>query len=148
MTIQDVTLQRLEKDRQISKQFSGNAEIGELKRELLKVQNEVNLSLDRENKLGLEIDELLKQKQDLIHDIEEIRRHKADMLEPQLIAATKELKLDLVQRRHQVENLQKDMDEKQAVFEAVMQERDRLEMEREKHALALSKASETPIKIL
>lgn len=53
-----------------------------------------------------------------------------------------------MQRRHQVDNLQKDMDEKQAVFETIMQERDRLEMEREKHSLALCKASETPIKIL
>jgi hypothetical protein len=40
------------------------------------------------------------------------------------------------------------MDEKLAVYETVMQERDRLEMEREKHSLALCKASETPIKIL
>ena len=34
-TIQDITMQRLEKDRMISKQFSGNAEIGDLKRELM-----------------------------------------------------------------------------------------------------------------
>jgi chromosome segregation ATPase len=53
-----------------------------------------------------------------------------------------------MQRRHQVDNLQKDMDEKQAVFETIMQERDRLEMEREKHSLAFCKASETPIKII
>lgn len=38
-SLQDMTLSRLEKDRAISKQFSGNAEIGELTRELLKVSN-------------------------------------------------------------------------------------------------------------
>jgi hypothetical protein len=53
-----------------------------------------------------------------------------------------------MQRKNQVENLQKDMDEKNATFESLSQERDRLEIEREKQALALSKASETPIKIL
>eukprot|EP00842_Homolaphlyctis_polyrhiza_P000705 jgi/Hompol1/1635/HPOL_002745-RA len=145
--IQDVTMQRLERDRAVSKQFFGNSEIGELKRELLKAQNEVNLALERESKLQKDIEEQTKQKQDLVHDIEEIRRHKADMLEPQLIASTKELKLDVLQRRHQVENLQKDMEEKQATFEAIAVDRDRLETEREKHLISLSKASETPIKI-
>ncbi|KAJ3255643.1 hypothetical protein HK103_006168 [Boothiomyces macroporosus] len=147
-TLQDMTMQRLEKDRAISLQFTGNAEIGDLKRELLKAQNEVDMAIDRESKLQLDIEELSKTKQDLIHDIEEIRRHKADMLEPQLIAATKELKIDLLQRRQQVENLQKDMEEKQAAYEIVMQERSRAEAEREKHSIAFVKASETPIKIL
>lgn len=58
-----------------------------------KIQNEVNLSLDRENKLNGDIEELAKTKKGLIHDIEEIRKYKADMLEPQLIAATKEIKV-------------------------------------------------------
>jgi hypothetical protein len=51
------------------------------------------LSLDRENKINGDIEELSKQKMGLVHDIEEIRRYKSDMLEPQLIAATKELKV-------------------------------------------------------
>ena len=106
------------------------------------------MALERESKLQKEVDAFTSQKQDLIHDIEEIRRHKVDMLEPQLVAATKELKMDLLQRKHQVENLQKDMEEKQAVYEQIAQERDRLETEREKHLISLSKASETPLKIL
>ncbi len=48
----EVTMQRMEKDRAVSKQFSGNAEIGEIRRELLKAQNEVNLALERESKLA------------------------------------------------------------------------------------------------
>jgi hypothetical protein len=88
-------MNRLEKDRQISKQFTGNAEIAELKRVLIKVQNEVNVSLEREDKLAQEIEDLSKEKSRIIHDIEEIRRHKADMLEPQLVAATKDLKVTL-----------------------------------------------------
>nr|KAJ3418146.1 hypothetical protein HK105_000281 [Polyrhizophydium stewartii] len=156
LAVQEVTMQRLEKDRAVSKQFFGNAEIGELKRELLKAQNEVNLALERESRLQKEIEELTHQKQDLVHDIEEIRRHKADMLEPQLIARERHrltllshgLQMDVLQRRHQVENLQKDMEEKQATYEAIAQERDRLETEKEKHMISLSKASETPIKIL
>jgi predicted nucleic acid-binding Zn-ribbon protein len=92
-TLQDVIQQKMNQDRIVSEKFSGNAEIGELKRELLKAQNEVDIALERELKLQTGIEELSKTKQDLIHDIEEIRRHKADMLEPQLIAATKELKV-------------------------------------------------------
>jgi hypothetical protein len=49
--------------------------------------------LDREAKYSAEIEEISKQKKSLVHDIEEIRKYKADMLEPQLIAATKELKV-------------------------------------------------------
>ena len=36
---QDVSSQRMERDRTVSKQFAQNAEIGELKRELLKVNS-------------------------------------------------------------------------------------------------------------
>lgn len=147
-TTQELTVQRLEQDRAISQQFSGNAEIGELKRELLKCQNEVDTAIERESKLQSDIDDLQKSKQDLVHDIEEIRRHKADMLEPQLIASTKELKMELIQRRNQVDTLQKDMEEKQAVLDNVMAERDRNEAEREKHSLTFVKASETPLKII
>jgi hypothetical protein len=39
-TLQEVTIHKLEQDRAISEQFSGNSEIGELKRELLKVNCE------------------------------------------------------------------------------------------------------------
>jgi hypothetical protein len=56
----------------------------------------VDIAMERETKLQLGIQELTNTKQDLIHDIEEIRRHKADMLEPQLIAATKELKVAIL----------------------------------------------------
>ena len=56
-------------------------------------QNEVNLAMDREQKLQKDIEDAQRTKENLISDIEEIRRHKADMLEPQLIASTKELKV-------------------------------------------------------
>ena len=36
-TTQELTIQKLEQDRAISQQFTGNAEIGELKRELMRV---------------------------------------------------------------------------------------------------------------
>lgn len=36
-TTQELTIQKLEQDRAISQQFTGNAEIGEMKRELLRV---------------------------------------------------------------------------------------------------------------
>ncbi len=137
----------MERDKTVSKQFAQNAEIGELKRELLKAQNEVNLATDRETKMKNELEECQKQKFDLIKDIEEVRRHKADMLEPALIASTKELKVDVMQRKHQVENLEKDLDEKLAVYDGSQQEIERLEIEREKLAVALSKAADMPSKI-
>ena len=56
--------------------------------------------------------------------------------------------MDIAQRRHQVENLQKDLEEKEATHENVMNEKERLDIEREKHASALSKATELPQKIM
>ncbi|KAI8612195.1 hypothetical protein BC830DRAFT_1067947 [Chytriomyces sp. MP71] len=145
---QDVMNQRMEIDRSESKQFANNAEIGNLKRELLKLENEVNLSSQREKKLLTDINESLAQKAVLNADIEEIRKHKADMLEPQLIVSIKELKLDISQRRHQVENLEKDLEEKEITYEIVLGEKDRLEIEKEKHAAALARATEMPQKIM
>lgn len=55
--------------------------------------------------------------------------------------------MELIQRRNQVDNLQKDMEEKQAALDLVMGERDRSEAEREKHSNAFVKAAETPLKI-
>lgn len=40
-TMQEVNLLRLENDRKISKQYSGNVQIGDTKRELLKVCHHV-----------------------------------------------------------------------------------------------------------
>ncbi len=69
------------------------------------------------------------------------------MLEPQLLSATKELKVDLIQRKHQSENLSKDLEEKQILYDVVLVERDRMEAEKEKNLLALSKSCEAPLKI-
>ncbi|KAJ3158067.1 hypothetical protein HDU89_000450 [Geranomyces variabilis] len=144
----DLQKLRLEIDRTASKQFTENTEIGELKRELLKAENEVKLAKERESKLEKDIEESTEKRKTLTEDIDEIRRHKADMLEPQLIASSKELKLEVVQRRHQVENLEKDQEEKDATYEMVMHEVERLEMERERHAAAFSQANEMPQKII
>ncbi|KAJ3024068.1 hypothetical protein HKX48_007248 [Thoreauomyces humboldtii] len=144
----DLQKLRLEIDRTASKQFTENTEIGELKRELLKAENEVKLAQERESKLEKDIEESQEKRKTLSEDIDEIRRHKADMLEPQLVASSKELKLEVVQRRHQVENLEKDNEEKDATYEMVMHEVERLEMERERHAAAFSQANEMPQKIV
>ncbi|KAL7746475.1 hypothetical protein RI367_008125 [Sorochytrium milnesiophthora] len=144
----DVAKQKLEIDKTGTKAFDDNAEIGELKRELLRYQNEVALTQDREAKRQAEMNSLLRVKDGLLDDIEEIRRHKADMLEPQLIAATKELRLDVLQRKHQVENLEKDYYEKQTVYEHSLKEKERLLSEKEKLEVSLAKADELPTKIL
>jgi DNA repair ATPase RecN len=47
----------------------------------------------REEKIVKDIRDAEAQRDELANDIEEIRRHKADLLEPQLIASTKELKV-------------------------------------------------------
>lgn len=52
-----------------------------------------------------------------------------------------------MQRRHQVENLEKDLEEKVAVYDASQQEIERLELEKEKLSIAYSKAAEMPGKI-
>jgi hypothetical protein len=49
--------------------------------------------LEREAKIKAELQEAAGQKADLIKDIEDMRKHKADMLEPALLASTKELKV-------------------------------------------------------
>ncbi|KAJ3073973.1 hypothetical protein HDU98_000197 [Podochytrium sp. JEL0797] len=145
---QEVTNQRMEIDRNESKQYTNNAEMGNLKRELVKLGNEVSLSAAREKKLASDISESMAQKLVLNADIDEIRKHKADMLEPQLIVSIKELKLDISQRRHQVENLEKDLEEKEITYEIVLGDKERLDIEKGKHAAALARASEMPQKIM
>lgn len=51
------------------------------------------LANERESKIRKQLADDLKQKNDMIKDIEEIRRHKVDMLEPALLSSTKELKV-------------------------------------------------------
>ncbi|KAI9190296.1 hypothetical protein H9P43_001729 [Blastocladiella emersonii ATCC 22665] len=144
----EVTKQRLEMDKTGAKVYDDNAEIGELKRELLRCQNEVVLAHEREAKYSVEIEEALITKESLIEDIEEIRRHKTDMLEPQLVANTKEIKLDLIQRKHQAENLEKDLEEKEQIYENVTKDKERLLAERERNEITLAKANEMPGKIM
>ncbi|ORZ32861.1 hypothetical protein BCR44DRAFT_1416244 [Catenaria anguillulae PL171] len=144
----EVTKQKLEMDKTGAKVFDDNAEIGELKRELLRCQNEVVLAHEREAKLSKDIEEALIAKEGLLDDIEEIRKHKTDMLEPQLVANTKEIKLDLMQRRHQAENLEKDLEEKEQILESITKDKEELFAEREKQEVALAKANEMPGKIM
>ncbi|KAI8835875.1 hypothetical protein BC829DRAFT_406093 [Chytridium lagenaria] len=145
---QEVQNQIMELDRTSNRQFELNSEIGELKRELLRSENEASLATDRVQKLTNEIEEAQKQRRELEEDIDEIRKHKTDMLEPQLIQSTKELRIDIAQRKHQVENLEKDLEEKESAYDFVLKEKERLEIEREKHAGSLAKATEMPQKIL
>ncbi|KAJ3111374.1 hypothetical protein HDU96_005763 [Phlyctochytrium bullatum] len=145
---QEVQNQIMELDRTSNRQFELNSEIGELKRELLKIENEATLATERVQRLTKEIEEASRIKRDLEEDIDEIRKHKTDMLEPQLIQSTKELRIDIAQRKHQVENLEKDLEEKEIAYDLVLKEKERLEIEREKHAAALAKATEMPQKIL
>ena len=53
-----------------------------------------------------------------------------------------------MQRRHQVENLEKDLEEKMATYDTSQQEIERLESEREKLSISLSKATEMPGKLM
>ncbi|KXS22471.1 hypothetical protein M427DRAFT_27015 [Gonapodya prolifera JEL478] len=142
-----VASQKVDADRTTARSFQESSGIGELRRELTKAQNEVALCMEREARLEKEIEDAQREKTQLLSDIEDIRRHKQDMLEPQLIQSTKELKLEVLQRRHQVENLQKDLEEKEGTFTTISHERETLEAEREKHAAALTKSTEMPIKI-
>ena len=144
----EVGNQRMEYDKDASKQFTNNTEIGELRREMLKIENEYKLASDRELRLSSDIQDATIQRNEILQEIEEVRKHKADMLEPQLIASTKEIKLDVIQRRNQIDNLQKDLEEKDATYEMCIKDRDRLEIERDKLALAISKAAEMPLKIM
>ena len=56
----------------------------------------MGLATEREMKIKKQLEEDLKQKNELIKDIEEIRKHKVDMLEPALISSSKELKVELI----------------------------------------------------
>ncbi|KAJ3342217.1 hypothetical protein HDU93_003009 [Gonapodya sp. JEL0774] len=142
-----VASQKVDADRSTARSFQESSGIGELKRELTKAQNEVALCLEREARLEKEIEDTQREKTQLLSDIEGIRRHKQDMLEPQLIQSTKELKLEVLQRRHQVENLQKDLEEKEGTCATISHERELLEADRERHAAALTKSAEMPLKI-
>ncbi|RKO93586.1 hypothetical protein BDK51DRAFT_24341, partial [Blyttiomyces helicus] len=145
---QEVANQRMEIDRTGSKQFSDNSLIGELKREALKAQNEVNLAKDRQTQFQREIEEAQRLKGELTADIDEIRKHKGDMLEPQLLAASKDVRMELQQKKLQVETLTQDLEEKLIDHDRSAVERNRLETERERHSTVLNQASEMPQKIL
>ena len=54
--------------------------------------------------------------------------------------------LDVIQRKHQVDNLQKDLEERQSQHSSVLQEKERLNTEKEKLAAAFARASELPIR--
>ncbi|KAJ1510437.1 hypothetical protein HMI54_001596 [Coelomomyces lativittatus] len=144
----DVTRQKLEMDKSGTKVYDDNAIIGELRRELLRVQNEVSLAQARDSKFMKELDECLLQKETLIEDIEEIRKHKTHMLEPQILSATKEIKLEIMQKRHQLETLENDLEEKDAAYEHATKEREKLITEREGLEKQLVGINEMPSKLL
>lgn len=54
----------------------------------------------------------------------------------------------MAQRKHQVENLEKDLEEKLATYEAAQAEIEILDAERDKLAAAYSKSVEMPGKIM
>jgi len=54
----------------------------------------------------------------------------------------------LAQRRHQVENLEKDLEDKLATYEAAQSEIETLDADRDKLAAAYSKSVEMPGKIM
>ena len=54
----------------------------------------------------------------------------------------------MAQRRHQVENLEKDLEEKVSTFDAAQAEIEILDSERDKLAAAYSKSVEMPGKIM
>jgi hypothetical protein len=56
----------------------------------------MTLANEREHKIRKQLEDDQKQKNDLIKDIEEMRKHKVDMLEPALISSTKEMKVLIV----------------------------------------------------
>jgi hypothetical protein len=144
----ELSQQRIEIDRTETTQFSNNVEMGTLKRELHKSENEVKLAMERESKRERDIEELSQQRADLNADIEDIRRHKAELLEPQLIAGIKEFKTELGHRKVQLDNLERDLQEKEIQCEILLEDTERLELEREKHMATLARSSEMPIKIL
>ena len=93
-------------------------------------------------------------KQDLVHDIEKIRKHKLDMLEPGLIAEIKELKVislmtqaNLIQSASEIENLKKEYEDQVSAHNTCLAERDRLESAKERIALNYTRDGETPIKL-
>lgn len=104
--------------------------------------------MEREARYQKDIEEATGIKNGLLEDIEEIRRHKANMLEPQLIASTKEIRLEIIQKQHQIESLDRDLEEKRAVYDVVQKEKERLDVEKEKLEVALAEAVEMPAKIL
>ncbi|TPX37722.1 hypothetical protein SmJEL517_g00446 [Synchytrium microbalum] len=144
---QAVQAQRIQIDTSGSAQYTEASEVADLRRELLKVQHDEKIADDSHNRSSKEVADLTNHKKELLDEIEEARRHKADLLEPQLLASTKELKLELMQRRQQVETLQKDLEEKDGTLEAVEKEKERLAEEQERQVSALSKASEIPFRL-
>lgn len=56
--------------------------------------------------------------------------------------------MDILQRKQQIENLQKDYEEKRENYNEILKLKEKLDLENEKYGISLTKASELPPKIV
>lgn len=145
---QEIATQRLGLDKKGTKQFLDNNLLGEKRRELLKLKNEVHIAKEKEAQINAEIADLEKERDDLTREIIDIQKQKADLLEPQLIAATKDLKAEITQKRSQADIIQKDLEEKETALETITKQRNTLEQQRDTIATSLLKNHDIPAKLM
>jgi hypothetical protein len=142
-----VSDQRIEMERTGTKQFMDTSQLGDYRRELIKVQNEGKLAREKDKLLHKETEEIKRQEKELLNPIADIQKQKTQSLEPDLISATKELKLLLAQRKNQVENLTKDLEEKEAALDVVLKLNDEYESKRDKFTTELIRLNDAPLKL-
>ena len=109
---QDLATQLVTLDKTGSLLYEDNSEIGDLRRELMKATNEVRQAQYVEGQATKELESLETEKRTAVMEMEMVRKHEAEMMEPQLVELrreVKELQLDLHSRKNQVLQL---LDEK------------------------------------
>ncbi|RKO97049.1 hypothetical protein CXG81DRAFT_16070 [Caulochytrium protostelioides] len=143
----EVSQQRVALDKQGLKQFSDNSQRGDLRRQLTKEQNDLEIARGHNARLRGVLDELTLQRSNLEADVGNIRQHKVDLLEPQLTSAIRELKLEISQLKNQTEILRRDEEEKAATLQIVQQQTVEIEAERESLSTGLTKSLEMPVAI-
>ncbi len=89
----NVANQRMEIDKQGTKQFLDNTMLGEKRRELTRVQHEISLAKEKERRYMRDITESEKERNILKKEIEDIQKQKMDLLQPELMNAVKTLKV-------------------------------------------------------
>eukprot|EP00163_Fabomonas_tropica_P028890 TRINITY_DN5999_c2_g2_i1.p1 TRINITY_DN5999_c2_g2~~TRINITY_DN5999_c2_g2_i1.p1 ORF type:complete len:936 (-),score=280.00 TRINITY_DN5999_c2_g2_i1:198-3005(-) len=133
-----------------SSSWESNTEIGNLRREVMKAENELLLAQEQEALLHVEATELKRQVTEQDTKLEQMKKLNRELVEPRINALKKaatELREDTLQKRLVFERLESEQREAQERVDALNKAKDKLEMEKINQRQLLTKAKTEPEKV-